>query len=86
MPYRRCHQHCSQHFFWPNDNGGQHAAAPSHTVPQDLGWQENRHEGAACWSTRSIPVPSYQGTDNVGTSSCMHLSQSKVSQRFLGLQ
>lgn len=28
-------------------------------------------EGAACWSTHSVPVPSYQGTDDVGTSSCM---------------
>lgn len=51
VPSRSCHQHCSQHFVWPNDGGGQHAAAPSHPVPQDLGWQEDkavkgRHAGA----------------------------------------
>lgn len=43
-------------------------------------------KGAAFQSTGSIPVPSYQGTDSTGASCCMCVSQSRVSQRFLGLQ
>lgn len=34
----------------------------------------------------ALLVPSYQGTDSMGTSSCMCFSQSRVSQRFSGLQ